>query len=144
MEDAASDGKIRIVSSAIMLNEAFKLQEDATDEEIGQLTNYFLREFFEVVPVTLSLAAYAANLRRSTEYNLDPWDAIHLSTAILQNIEYFITTDGEGPKNKTPLLPLTDRFHLLANSSCPKLKIVSPPDFQSILDKDMFGAPFEG
>lgn len=98
------------------------------------LNNSFIRLIALIPPI-----AYAAQEIRQNHWDkIDFEDGIHVSTAIEFNCEWFITYDGDRPKNRKKdrklLLPLDKQFK---TKNGKPLRILTPGDFL----KEIFPMP---
>lgn len=102
--EAASAGRIIIVTSALTLAEAFKLKglDPVAEKDRNILQAFFKNDYIRVQNVDRFIAESAANLLFRYPI-LKPKDSIHLATALRLKIPTFDTFDSE-------LIKLSNQF----------------------------------
>lgn len=96
---AVDRGEIVLVESTAMLTEV--LPKHGRDTPAGRLARQSARELLEspdtrLVDVSPVLARKAGDLR--AKHGMTTWDAIHLATAILANVDVLVVRDHKFPK----------------------------------------------
>ncbi len=97
-------GEIEAVASTLVLTEllvpAFRAKASTSAQDVFSLLSHF--PYFELVEVTSTIAYEASKLR--AEFSLRTPDALHLSTALTQHTNWFVTNDKAFAR--LPNLPL--------------------------------------
>lgn len=96
---AVDRGEVTLVESTAMLAEV--QPEHTRDTELHALARDAVRALLEsptteLVDVNAVVARKAGQLR--VKHNMSTWDAVHLATAILANVDVLIVRDGKFPK----------------------------------------------
>lgn len=121
--EEAKAGRAEIWTSNFTLAEVFKRpcagenKGLATAEDVS-FEDYILQDFVKRVQVDLDVGTLARRLLRAYPQIKKPQDAIHLATALLNNIDELHTYDGND------LLDLSEKIERKDGA---KLKICSPP-----------------
>ena len=86
-------GKIEAVASTLVLTEllvpAFREEDSSRAREVLRLLTHF--PHLKLVEVTASIASEASRIRAET--SLRTPDALHLATALMQKVDWFVTND---------------------------------------------------
>jgi len=92
--DAAESGRILIVTSALTIAEVLhvKRQKPVPVEKREQISKFFKQPFIAIQNVTRKIAEYAQVVY--WDHGIEPKDAIHVSTAIINRIGVLNTFDG--------------------------------------------------
>lgn len=119
----ARAGRIQIWTSAFTLAEVFKKTVEGKSASLPEskdieFEQYIEQEFLVVVQVDYDIGVLARRLLRKHPKLKKPTDAIHLATAVLNNIDEFHTYDGRN------LLPLSG---VVKRQDGAPLKICLPP-----------------
>ncbi|NHN56808.1 type II toxin-antitoxin system VapC family toxin [Calidifontibacter sp. DB0510] len=99
--DAIRRDEVTLVESTAMLVEARpRHRNDTPQQAAARKTVRALLESqtTELVDVSAPLARKAGEL--ASELGMDTWDAVHLATAILSNVDHLIVRDGRFPPGK--------------------------------------------
>ena len=102
----AEEGKLVLVTSAIALPESCGprgMQKEQHAAAVELLTS----DLFILRPATIAVAERAAAVRR--DHPVFPMDALHLATALIDDVPIMLTRDGLA-KKRTSLLPLTGKL----------------------------------
>lgn len=96
---AVDRGEVTLVESTAMLAEV--QPEHTRDTEFHALARDTVRALLEspateLVDVNAVVARKAGQLR--VKHNMSTWDAVHLATAIIANVDVLIVRDGKFPK----------------------------------------------
>lgn len=93
--EAASDGKILIVTSALTLAEVLYVQKQPKLPITlrKEIDNFFKQPYISVQNVTRKIADDARDL--VWDHNVKPKDAIHLATALACKLQLLNTFDGK-------------------------------------------------
>ena len=86
-------GKIEAVASTLVLTEllvpAFRAEESSRAQDVLRLLVHF--PHLKLIEVTATIAYEASRIR--AESSLRTPDALHLATALMQKVEWFVTND---------------------------------------------------
>jgi predicted nucleic acid-binding protein len=86
-------GKIEAVASTLVLTEllvpAFREEDSSSAHEVFRLLAHF--PHLKLIEVTANIAFEASRLR--AESSLRTPDALHLATALMQKVDWFVTND---------------------------------------------------
>lgn len=97
-------GKIEAVASTLILTEllvpAFRAEDSSRAQEVLRLLTHF--PHLTLIEVTASIASEASRIR--AESSLRTPDALHLATALMQKVDWFVTNDQAF--TRLPNLPL--------------------------------------
>lgn len=136
-----------ICTSAITRVEAFpsKLVDGAVEKEAQFNAMFDAKKIYDidVSPPILQLARHIRDFyyriprNDGKEWVMDTGDAIHLATAISQDVDEFHTRDNSTKKGNVPLLTLKDLTATGQVANQWSLKIVSPETTQRELDVDV-------
>jgi predicted nucleic acid-binding protein len=123
INETAQKGDAEIWTSAFTLAEVFKKKCGPDQAELAAtgdqaFEDYLAQDYVQVVQVDTIVGTVARRLLRNYPQIKKPQDAIHLATAILNNVPEFHTFDAEN------LLPLDGQIDLEGGG---KLKICHPP-----------------
>ena len=102
----AEEGKLVLVTSSIALPESCGprgMQKEQHAAALDLLTS----DLFVLRPATIAVAERAAAIRR--DHPVYPMDALHLATALIDDVPILLTRDGVA-KKRTSLLPLTGKL----------------------------------
>lgn len=122
----AENGKLMIVVSTMAIAETLHLGHLKPDEE-QIIFDFFERPYVHREAAGLFVCEQARDIRRA--HPVDGADSIHLATAALLDVPFFLTNDGESKRKKKPLLPL-DKKIIMANKQ--PLRIMTPEDYDKI------------
>jgi len=130
----ARDGKIQIWTSALTLAEVFKAKCNGTKTSLEEdkdkdFENFVDQEFLTLVQVDQDIGAAARRLLRSHSKLKKPADAIHLATALENNLDELHTFDLDN------LIPLSGSIYKLDGTV---LTICIPPESDQ---SDLFEIP---
>jgi len=86
-------GKIEAVASTLVLTEllvpAFRADDSSRAQDVWRLLAHF--PHLKLIEVTASIAFEASRIRAKS--SLRTPDALHLATALMQNVDWFVTND---------------------------------------------------
>jgi predicted nucleic acid-binding protein len=121
----ARDGKIQIWTSALTLAEVFKAKcsdgnVSLQQEKDQDFENFVDQEFLTLVQVDHEIGTVARRLLRNNSKLKKPTDAIHLATAVVNNLDELHTYD------EVNLIPLSG----LVRDDGKTLTICWPPECQ--------------
>jgi predicted nucleic acid-binding protein len=107
----ARNGNVEIWTSAFTLAEVFKTSSEGKhislpESKDHEFENYIQQDFFQLVQVDFDIGVLARRLLREHVPLKKPPDAIHLATAVINNLDEFHTFDDV---NLTPLSGLVNR-----------------------------------
>lgn len=102
----AEEGKLVLVTSAVALPESCG-PRGMDREQHAAAVELLTSDLFILRPVTIAVAERAAAIRR--DHPVFPMDALHLATALIDDVPIMLTRDGVA-KKRTSLLPLTGKL----------------------------------
>ncbi len=103
--ESITHGGDKICTSVFTVGELLVRPREKADYNAISLISKFMQSGeIELLPFAFSTAEQYGNVRASAR--VKPADAIHLSTAILANVKFFLTNDHDLLKLKMPGLPL--------------------------------------
>ena len=95
---AAAAGRIRVVASWLVRAEVQSVPPPTVDQSVVDTVDQLLEnEGVRWVAVDRFVASKARELSRGLPKRLKGADAVHLATAVLENANYFMTTDKDFP-----------------------------------------------
>ena len=123
----AEEGRLQLVSSAITIPETCGSRKMTEDDraQYAAAVQFLTSDLFILRPATIAVAERAALIRR--EYAVFPADAIHLATALLDDVPILLTRDGVS-KKRSSLLPLNGKL----KGRTTVLSILTPKDYHQM------------
>lgn len=128
----ASEGSATIVISTIVLAEIYHIRGRIAGDTDTVLKNFFANDYFHIYHVYDEIAVRGRLLRRelrAENFPLKTPDALIVATALEASVIHnssvmtLFTRDGDGEKNPSPILGLSQRF------GEPKMIITTPLAF---------------
>jgi predicted nucleic acid-binding protein len=111
---AAIDGKLEVYTSQLTMNECTSV-DGRYGEDVVEKFELMLNSSNGVIPVmpTQTIQAYARDLRRKHDINLQAMDSLHIASAIAVGAKEFITTDGESGTGSKKIISQAEKLFTL-------------------------------
>lgn len=127
MVDKTERGKLIVITSPFTFTEAYKINDKDCHEYIEDVRKFFNHDYRRITVMDGS-SGFMTQKLRNTQNNITWQDSIHVATALLNNVDFMLTYDGENPKHEDPLLALHDRLSFISDETR-KLQIITPKDY---------------